>query len=215
MVQDEDRHSFVQNVSLHAVAHLEPQQFAVAWIQDRFRIEPLDGGETRAALVSEHHCAGGIGKEAGADQHAGIVVELKGRAANFDADREHLLRGAGFQERAGQMEIWKGGAETVPHEIGEVGIGSQAKAFADVTGEAGTDRAGAGADKERIELLEVYSGLFSGAAGGGFAHDGRVFRKSAMQRVWIERESLVQIFQDEIACLDSRIAGQHLAENRE
>ena len=51
---------------------------------------PGDRGAPPRAAAREHRRAGAVAEQAGADQHAGVVVEVHRGAADLDADRQHV-----------------------------------------------------------------------------------------------------------------------------
>ena len=148
-------------------------------------------------MVGQNRRARAIGKQARADQNAGIVVEKKGRTANFDADGQNFFGAPGGNDGFGRAQIWQCRAAALPDQIERENIFAQAKLFADVTGEAGTKIAGAGADEHGVNFFRGAIRIFQRALCGLDCQRGRVFGEAGLQRVgrlvenfrnWIERE---------------------------
>src|SRR6185436_9982338 len=102
-------------------------------------------------IVAEEDGARAVAEKAGADENARIVVDVEGGAADFDADREDALRLAGVEEGTGELEIRKSGPATVTDQIREEGGGAKAEQFTHITGEAGTEVTGTGADDQGVD----------------------------------------------------------------
>ena len=86
----------------------------------------------RSGLARQHRRTGTVAKQAGADQHAGVVVKVHGRAADLDADRQHMLTGAAGQQRAAERKIGQRGSAALPHQIKGLHIGAQPETFDDM-----------------------------------------------------------------------------------
>ena len=89
---------------------LEPQQIASGRIDQRLAVGPF---YTRR-FVSDHRCARAVAKQARADQHARIVIEIERRAANFDADAKNVFAACALQQR-------RPGALLLRHHLAGVG----------------------------------------------------------------------------------------------
>ncbi len=74
----------------------------------------------------------------------------------------------------GGAEGGYGGAAAEADEIAEVGVGAHAEGFRDVTGRAGTEIAGAGANKQGIDFFRMKLGLCKGLGEGFGSKAGRV-----------------------------------------
>jgi hypothetical protein len=96
-----------QDVAQHAVALLEHQRLALGGLDQRGAVDPFDATLRRrvAGLAREDRGAGAVAEQARADQHAGVVVEVHRGAADLDADREHVRRGA-ERSRRGRAAGW-------------------------------------------------------------------------------------------------------------
>jgi hypothetical protein len=65
----------------------------------------------------EHGGTGAIAKQARADENAGIVIEVKRRAADFDADRQNRLATPRAQQRLRRAQVGQRGAASLAHQI--------------------------------------------------------------------------------------------------
>ena len=104
-------------------------------------------------LVGQHRRARAVAEQAGADENAGVVIEIKRRAANFNADGENSPGAPGGENGLGRPQIRQGGAAALAHQIQGEDIRAQAKPFADVARQARAQIAGAGADEDGVNFI--------------------------------------------------------------
>ncbi len=75
------RHLRRQDVPQHSIALFEAQGVALHRIQERVGLKPLDAPAARARTARKNRRAGAVAKQAGANQHPGIVIQVE--AAEF------------------------------------------------------------------------------------------------------------------------------------
>ena len=68
-------------------------------------------------FIREHRRARAVAKEARADEHAGIVIKVKRRAANFDADGQDFFGPAGGEDGLGGAQVRQRRATALADEI--------------------------------------------------------------------------------------------------
>src|SRR5665213_3203788 len=78
---------------------------------------PFNAAARRQRLVGQNGGARAIGKQARADQNAGVVIHKKGGAANFDADGENFFGTPGGDDRFARAHIWQGRAAALADEV--------------------------------------------------------------------------------------------------
>ena len=150
-------------------------------------------------VVGEDGCASAIAEETSADEDADVVVKEESGAADFDADGEDMLAAAGIEQGVSGCEIRQGCATALPNEIKIEEVRAQAEALTDVAGEARTQVAGAGADKEGIDLPASSSGVGKGAFGGLGCEQRRVPGVTGMKNVWSDIESFIDPVENKVA----------------
>jgi hypothetical protein len=152
---------------------------------------------------------GAVAKEAGADEYAGIVVEVKGGGADLDRDAGDGGFGPRGEEGGGGAEGGDGGTAAEADEILEKGVGAEAEGFGDVAGDTGAEVASAGADEEGIELVGVQAGAGEGGGEGAAGEGGCLAAKGRVERVGGGREKIFERGKREVAGGDSAVAPEN------
>ena len=177
MLGGEGRHLAREDVAQHAVALLEHQRLALRWLEQRGAVGPFDPPAVRGRRCREHGCAGAVAEQAGADQNAGIVVEIHRCAAHLDADREHVRRGAGTDQRSRELKVRQRGGAALADEVVGLHVGAQAEPLGDVAREARAKIAGARADDDGADLVGGEPGVDECRAPASAASAGALARK--------------------------------------
>ncbi len=174
----------------------------------RRAVVPRDAPRAVERRARQHRRAGAVAEQAGADQHAGVVVEVHRGAADLDADRQHVLGRARGQQRAAELQVGQGGRAALADQVVGLDVGAQAEALDDIAGQARAQVAGAGADDDRVDRgrLEPRGGQRARRCLGGERR--RVREEAPVQRVGIDREDLVERVEREPARLDAVVALQ-------
>jgi hypothetical protein len=85
-----------QNIPQHSVFVAKPQRVALGGDEPRVGEFPFDAAFVfRRRLVGQNRRARAVGEQTRADQNAGVVIEKKCRAANFDADGQNFFGASG------------------------------------------------------------------------------------------------------------------------
>ena len=124
---------------------------------------PFDPPVIRPRFPRQNRRARAVAKQTGADEHAGIVVEIKCRAANLDADGQDFLGAFGGQQGLGGAQIGQRRAAALADQIQREDIRAQTEPFTHVTGKARTQIAGAGADEHGVNFRGRATGVLQGA----------------------------------------------------
>jgi hypothetical protein len=67
--------------------------------------------------IRQNRGSSAVTEKARANEHTRIIVEIKRRAANFDANRKHALASVGCQKSLSAPEVGQRGAATLSDEI--------------------------------------------------------------------------------------------------
>ena len=161
----------------------EPQRVAFGGHEARGGEFPFDPAAVGQWFVGQNGRAGAVGEQTRADQNAGIVIEKKSRAADLDADGENFFCATGGENGFGGAQIWQRRAAALADEVERENIRTQAELFADVTREAGTQIAGAGADEDGVHFLRPAVGVFQRALRGLGGKRRRVPGEAGLQGV--------------------------------
>ena len=205
------RHGRVEEVAQLPVALLETQPVAIR--RDMQRVESMAAPATCARCAFPDRRGGAVAEEAGADEDAGIIVEVEGGGADFQGDAGDGGGGLGGEDGGGGAERGDGGAAAEADEVLEEGVGAEVERFRDVAGEAGAEVAGAGADEERVELIGAEAGLGEGGGeraggegGAGGAEEGVEFVGGAV-------EDFLDFRSGEVAGGDAVVAAKNVVKN--
>src|SRR5439155_9831442 len=117
-----------------------------------------------------------------------IIIEIKSRAANFDANRKDVLARARVDQADGCGKIRQRGAATLPDQVQQQRIGAQTKRLADIARQAGTKITGASADDQPIDLRGSQARLRDGFAASLQREGRRMLSKARVQNVGREIE---------------------------
>ena len=208
VVGGERRHLARQDVAQHAVLLLEHQRLALTRLDQRGTVLPFDGPAALARRGREHGRAGAVAEQAGADQHARVVVQVHRRAAHLDADRQHVRRRAGADQRSAQLQVRQRRGAALADEVEGLHVGAQAEPFDDVAREARAQIAGAGADDDGVDRRRIEPGRGERARPGLGGERRRMGEKAPIERVGVDREHLVERIEREPARLDAVVALQ-------
>jgi len=113
--------------------------------------------------------------------------------------RQNMLRPICRQQRFRGPQVWQRRAATLPDQIKRQHVGAQTQAFADITGQPGTQITGAGADDHGVHTRRCEPGRGEGAFGGLESESGSVLREARVHRVGRQDESFLQIRHRQVA----------------
>ena len=162
------------------------------------RFAPPDGG---SSSVSE---------ETEADEHAGLVVEVKSGRGNLDCYCSNRSGGICREQAACGLKERQGGSTAEAEQILKESIRAEAEDFGNVAAQARAKIARAGADQERIDARRFEGGEIAGFEKRLRGESWRVLLKVLMQLPGIAAEGLCQIRIGEPPRLDARISGKNL-----
>jgi hypothetical protein len=203
--------------SMPVLVH-EAQQVPVRRIGDAAAVEPVQGGAIRPGRRGNHGRTRAVAEQAGADQHAGIVVEIERGRADLDADRQRVPCLARRQNRFRRAQVGDGRAAALADQVERKRVRPETEAFDHVTGEAGAKIAGAGADDDGVDGVLVEAGLLQRALRRLCGQRRGVLGETVVQRVGNEFEGEAEVGQREIARADAvralQDAGDELARHR-
>jgi len=203
----------VEEVAEFAVTLLEAEFVALGGDVKRVEIEGAESVRIVGWLCAPDGTGGAVGEEAGADEDAGIVVEVESRRADFDGDAGDGGVGVCRENVAGAAEEGNGSAATETDEILEEGVGAEAEMFGDVAGETGAEVAGAGADEERVEVGWAEAELFEGGRERAGGERGGFGAEAGVELVGGEIEDVCEIGGGEVAFGDAVVALEDGAED--
>lgn len=141
-----------EKISEKAVFMIEAKVVAVGGFQMRGALHEPDFPFCVGRLRRNDGGGGAIAEEAGADENAGVVVEIGGSGTNFHANNEGVAGLAGGEEGGGLLEGGEGGAAAEADEIKKGEGGGESEALGKVAGESGAEVAGTGGDEEGIDV---------------------------------------------------------------
>jgi len=202
-----------QNVSQHPVFVIEPERVAFVGSEARRTRFPFDAAAVQLRFIREHRRARAVAKEARADEHAGIVIKIKRRAANFDADGQDFSRAAGGKQSFRRAQIGQGRAAALADEIECEHIRTQTEPFADIAGETGTQIAGASADEHGVNFIGFAVRVLQRVLRGLGGQCGRVLGETGVERVGRQIENFGNRFQRQVTGGDAVVAAEHFLEN--
>ena len=122
---------------------------------------PMRGGEmaglplVRSSLARPDRGRGTIAEQAEADEHAWVVIDKKSGGANFHGDHRDLRLRMGGEVTVRRAHGGDGGTAAEAHEIAEIHVIAQSTELRDVRADARAKVAGAGAEKNGIEIRGV------------------------------------------------------------
>ena len=141
-----------QDVAQHAVPLLEHQRLALGRLDERGAVDPLDAAAgVGLGVARQHGRARAVAEQAGADQHAGVVVEIHRGAAHLDADREHVPAAPEASSARPSCRLGKRRGAALADQVEGLHVGAQAEPLDDVARQARAEVAGAGADDDRVD----------------------------------------------------------------
>jgi hypothetical protein len=114
--------------------------------------DPTDGRAFGRRLRAEDHGGGPIAKEAGANENAGVVIEITGGGTDFHADHEDPASAARLDLGGGLVQGREGSPAALTHEIEQRGGAGKPETFGNITGEARAEIASAGGNEKSIDL---------------------------------------------------------------
>src|SRR5512140_2021996 len=97
------------------------------------------------------------------------------------------------QQRFRRSQVWQCRAASLAYQIERLNIGAQPEALAHITGEPGAEVAGAGADKNCVNLRGSEPGLVECESGGLPGEGGCVDGEAGMHSVGSQDERVLQI----------------------
>ena len=168
----------------------------------------------RAGLVRHDGRARPIAKQAGADEHARIVVQIKRRAANLDADTKNRFAASGLQQARGGPQIRQRCPASLPDQIQRQHRRVQAEPFAHIAGQPRAQVARAGADDHCADVGGFQPGLFQSAFGRLGGEQRGVMGEASVQRVGSHLESFRHRIQGEVAADNAVVAEQDFLDDR-
>ena len=156
---------------------------------------------------------GAVAKEAGAQDHAGIVVEVEGGGAYLDGDAGDGSAGVGGEETLDGAKGRDRGATAEADEVREVGVGAEAELLGDVAGDAGAKVAGASADDEGVDIGGGAAGGGEGGREGGGGERWSGVAELGVEFIGIQIEDTLDVAHGEVTGGDAGLAAQDGAED--
>ena len=208
MQRGEPRDVARQDVAQQAAALLEAQGLARRGIGQRTAAAPFDTARLRIGPAGQHGGTSPIAEQAGADQYAGVIIQVHRRTAHFDTHREHVLRLAGAEQRVGQLPVRQRAGTPLADQIEAEHVGAQPQLLEHIAAQAGAQITGAGADDDRVDRRRRNSGALQGAGSGLGGESWRMCRVTLLQRVRVDRKHFVEAVERETAGFDAVVAGQ-------
>lgn len=143
-----------EKISQEAVFVIEAKMVAVGGLEVGGASNKPDLALGGGGLLGENGGGGAVAKEAGADENAGVIVEVGGSGANFHANDENVVGLTRGKEGGGLLKSGKSGAAAEADEIEKGERGGETEALGEVAGEAGAEVASAGGHEEGVDLVE-------------------------------------------------------------
>ena len=161
-------------------------------LDQRGGVDPFDAPLRARASLRQHRRAGAVAEQAGADQDAGVVVEVHRGAADLDADRQHVRARRRREQRARELQVGQRGGAALADQVVGLDVGAQAEPLDDVAGEARAQIAGAGADDDRVDVAARRARPRERRRAGLGGERRRVREEAPVERVGVDREHLVE-----------------------
>ncbi len=137
----------------------------------------------------------GIGEQTGTDQHAGVVVEIKGGAADLNRNGQHAPARAAGKQSLGSPEVGQCGAASLSHQIERKHCVWQTQPFTHVTGQTRTEIAGASTDDDRVNGVRRRLGILHSSTSCRFRQCGRMMAKPGVECVRVQFERFLQLLE--------------------
>ena len=139
----------------------------------------------------------------------GIVVEVHRRAADLDADREHVLRVARREQRLREAQVGQRRGAALTDQVECLNVARQPEPLDHVTREPGTKVSGARADDHGVDVGRQEPGVVERACAGLGGERRRVRHETRVQRVGIDSEAFVERVERKTTGLDPVVVEQH------
>jgi len=139
-----------QDVSQPAPLLFKPQGLPMGGSGDRGASAPLDLATVRSRGVAEHRRRCAVCKQAGADQHARVVIEVHCGTADLNTHRQHVAGPAGPNQCGSRRQVRDSRRATLTDEIEGGHLRVEPKRFHQVTGQPGAQVTRARADQDRV-----------------------------------------------------------------
>jgi hypothetical protein len=201
-----------EEIAEEAAPVIETKMFAVFRRRVAGGTDPTDGRAFGRRLRVEDHGGGPIAKEAGANENAGVVIEITGGGTDFHADHEDPAGASCLELCGGLIQGREGSPAALTHEIEQRGRTRKPEGFGDIAREAGAEIAGAGGNEKSIDLVGRKLGLFQGLLGGLGSEIGSVFPEAGHHGVRMKIEGFPHLVQGEVATFNAVFSGEDLAE---
>jgi hypothetical protein len=201
-----------EKIAEEAASVIETKMFAVFRRRMAGGTDPADEGTVGRRLRAQNCSGGPIAKEAGADENAGVVIEITGGGTDFHADHEDPAGASCLELCSGLVQGREGSPAALTHEIEQRGLTRKPEGFGDVAREAGAEVAGAGGNEKSIDLIGRKLGIFQSLLGGLGGEIGGVFPEAGHHGVRTKIEGFPHLVQGEVATLNAVFAGEDLAE---
>src|SRR5208283_1592590 len=107
MLRSKPRHRAGQDITEHSAAVLESQRLALNRIDQRGRLAPFNSTLSRRPMAGENGGTGAVTEQAGADQDAGIIIQIHRSTAHFDANRQYMVTLPRLQKRVRELPVGK------------------------------------------------------------------------------------------------------------
>ena len=141
-----------EKIAEQAAPMVEAQMLAVFRRRVTGGTGPTDGRALGGRLRAQDYRGGAIAKEAGADENAGVVVEIAGGGTYFHADDEDPASAARLELGGGLVQGREGSPAALTDEIEQRGGAGKPETFGNITGEARAEIASAGGNEKSIDL---------------------------------------------------------------
>jgi hypothetical protein len=144
-------------------------------------------------LTGDDGCSGAIPKKAGANEDSRIIIEVRCGGANFHANDKGVAGLAGGDESGGLLDGRKSGSAPKSDEIEKGKRGGEAEALGEVACKAWADVAGAGGNKEGINVREFQARISQCFTGRGLRKSRRMFLEPGHHFVGFEDKGVCHL----------------------
>jgi len=191
----------------------QSKKITILGLEQRTRIHPANDA-ARIRIPAQNSRARAVPEQTRADEHPGVIVKVKRRAAYLHAHRQNSSASPGRQQRFRGPQVRQRRAATLTDQIQGQDVMPESKPFAHVTGQARTKVARAGADDDPVDLVALEPGIFQGRRRCLFRQRGRVPGKARVHRIRGQIERFGERVQGQVPGRDAIIAEQNLSQNR-
>jgi hypothetical protein len=113
----------------------------------------------------------------------------------------------------GHSQVRQGRAAALPNEVKCEDVRSEFQTLGHITGQAGTQIAGASADQDRINLVGLQAGIGHGPFSGLAGEQRSVLYETGVEIVGSQFKSLTEVIEHQVARINAVVAVENLSDD--